>query len=105
MDFNKNNGPNVTKNPLPNHAGPNVNAIMEESGMKINTRVDEVKASMNEVYKVMVRMGVIPKKKFFEGTCCYYREACLNHTIGECEIFKVSLQRMIDQKKIEFSKR
>ena len=68
MDFNKNN---VTTNPLPNYIGPNVNTIMEESSMKIKIKGDEVKSLKNEVYKVMVKMRAILKKKFFEGTCCY----------------------------------
>ena len=55
----------MTANPLPNHIRLNVNAIMEESGMKIKTMVDEVKSSMDEVYKVMVRIGAIPKMKVF----------------------------------------
>ena len=45
LDFNRNNRPNVMANPLPNHVEPNVNAIVEESSMKIKTRVDEVKLS------------------------------------------------------------
>ena len=61
LEFNRNNGPNVAANPLPNHVGPNINAIMEELGMRIKTRMDEVKSSMDEVYKVMVRIRVIPK--------------------------------------------
>ena len=71
LDFNRNNGPYVTKNPLPNHVGPNINAIMEESSMRIKTRVDEVKSSMDEVYKVMVRMRAILETKVFEQSCCY----------------------------------
>ena len=53
-------------NPLPNHARPNINAIMEESDMRIKTRVDEVKWSVDEVYKVMVRMRAIPEMKVFD---------------------------------------
>ena len=71
LDFNRNNGPNVTVNPLPNHVEPNINAIMEESSMRIKTRVDEVKSSMDEVYKVMVRMRAIFETKVFEQSCCY----------------------------------
>ena len=56
-------------NPLPNHVGSNINSIMEESGMKIKSRVDEVKSSMEEVHKVMVKIGAILEKKFFEGMC------------------------------------
>ena len=51
--------------PLPNHVGPNVNAIIKELGMKIKTRVDEV-------HKVMVRMRAIIEKNFFERMCCYF---------------------------------
>ena len=92
-------------NPLPNHIEPNVNDIMEESGMKIKTKVDEIKSSMDEVYMVMVRIEAIPKMKASEGKCCYYWEACLNHNIGECERFKELLQSMIDRREVEFSKK
>ena len=66
MDFNKNNDSSVTRNPLPNHAGPKSNAIMEDSVLKVKTKVDEVKASMEEIYEVLTRIGVIPKKEVFE---------------------------------------
>ena len=66
LDFNKNNGPNMIANSLPNHVRPNINAVMEESSMKIKTTVDEIKSSMDKVYRVMVRMGAIPKMKFLK---------------------------------------
>ena len=69
LDFNRNNRPNVTTNLLPNHIGPDVNAVIEESCMRIKIRVDEVKLSMDEVYKEMVRMRAIPEIKVFEGNC------------------------------------
>ena len=50
-------------NPLPNHARPNINVVMEELSMRIKIRVDEVNSSMDEVYKVMVRMEVILETK------------------------------------------
>ena len=56
----------VTANPLPNHVEPTVNAIMEDSGMKIKTKVDEIKLSMDEVYYVMVKIWVNLEKKIFE---------------------------------------
>ena len=100
----------MTVNSLPNHAGPIINAVMEESGMRIKIRVDEVKSSMDEMYKVMVmvmvmvmvrvRVRAIPEMKVFERSCCYCREASLNHTIGECEKFKFLLQRMMDCGKV-----
>ena len=76
--------------------GPNVNTIMVESGVRTKARLDEVKSPMDVVYKAMVKMGVIPKVKIFEGKYYYCREACLNHTIRGCEKFKELLQRMMD---------
>ena len=55
LDFNRNNGPSVTTNSLLNHIGPNVNAIVEDLGLMVKTKVNEVKSSMEEIYKVMWR--------------------------------------------------
>ena len=97
LDLNRNNGPNVTKNPLPNQVGLNVNAITEESSMKIKTKVDEVKSPMDEVYKAMVRVEAILRMKAFKGRYYYCRKACSYHIIRKCEKFKELLQRMMDQ--------
>ena len=70
MDFNKSNGPHVTANLLPHHFGPNVNTIMEELGTRIKMKVDEVKSLMDEVYKALIEMGVIPKMKIFWSVEC-----------------------------------
>ena len=51
---------------------------------------------MDEVYKALKEMGVIPKMKIFEGNYSYCSEASLNHIIGECWRFKALLQRMIE---------
>ena len=53
----------MTANPLPNNIGLIINAIIEDLGIKVKTKVDEIKSSMDEVYYVMVRMAVIPKKE------------------------------------------
>ena len=63
-------------NPLPNHIEPIDNAIIEDSGIKIKTKVDKIKSSMDEVYHMMVKMGVIPKKEIIikenEEKCCFF---------------------------------
>ena len=87
---------------MPNQVGPNVNAIIEELGMRFKTKVDEVELSMDDMYKVMVRIRAILEMRVFEGSCCYCREASLNHTIRECEKFQFLLQRMMDCGEIEF---
>ena len=48
-----------------NHTRPAGNAIMEDSGIRIKTKVDEIKSFMDEVYCVMVKMGAILKIKFW----------------------------------------
>ena len=55
----------MTTNPLPNHVGPNVNITMEDLGTQTKTKVDEVKSSMDEVYKALIEMGMILETKFF----------------------------------------
>ena len=92
-------------NPLPNHVGPNVNTIMEELAPWTKSKMDEAKSSMDEVYKALIEMRVIPEMKIFKGNCYYYREASLNHTIRKCERFKALLQKMMDQGEIEFFER
>ena len=93
LDFNRNNGPNVTTSPLPNHTEPAINAIIEDPGIRIKIKVDEIESSMDEVYKVMVKVGAILEKKVFEGKCCFCRETNIDRTIIECEEFKNLLQK------------
>ena len=94
LDFNKNNGSSVTTNMLPNHTDPNVNAIVEDSSLKVKTKVDEVKVSMEKVYKVMVRVGAIPINEVFneekrkQSCFCRYHEACVDHTVQNYEEFR-----------------
>ena len=58
LDFLDESKPNVTADPLPNHAGPNVNTIMEDLGTRIKIKVDEV-------YKALIEMAVIPEVRIF----------------------------------------
>ena len=51
------------KNSLPNHAEPNVNAIAKYSNLKVKTKVDEVRVFMEEIYQVLVKVGVILRKE------------------------------------------
>ena len=98
--FNRNNRPSVMANLLPNHIGLVVSAIMEDSCIKIKTKVDEIKSSMDEVYYVMVKMRVIPKKEIFvkenEQRCYFCHATGTDHTIIECGDFRNLLQEMMD---------
>ena len=56
-------------NPLPNQSRPFINAITKDSSMRIKTKVDEINSSMDEVYNVMVKIGIILEKKIYE---CFF---------------------------------
>ena len=110
LDFNRNNRPSVTANPLPNHVEPNVNAIMEDSSLRVKTKVDEVKAFMEEIYKLLVRMEVIPEKEFFDKErtqeyFCQNHAGYIGHTVQECEEFKNFLQVMMNHGETKFSEK
>ena len=69
--------------------------------------MDEIKVSMEEMYQVMVKMRVIPKKeistKESEGRDCYcrYHAAYVGHSIQKCEDFRKMLQDMMNRGDIE----
>ena len=94
LDFNRNNERNVTANPLPNHIGPTISSITKDSGINIKTKVDEIKRSMDEVYHMMMKIGVIPKKEIStnEKRCCFCHTASTDNIIRECKDFKNLLQ-------------
>ena len=50
------------ENPLSNDDRLNVNAIVEDLGLRVKTKLNKVKSSMEEVYKVLVRIGVIHER-------------------------------------------
>ena len=85
LDFNRNNGPSVMINPSPNHTEPTINVIMENLSIKIKTKVNEIKSSMDEVYHVMMKMRVIHKKEISikenEEICCLCHMVSNDHTI------------------------
>ena len=63
FDYNATGGSNVTSNPLPNHPGPKINALMENSIGSVKTRVSNVKTPMENVYKVLIQAKVLYQKK------------------------------------------
>ena len=59
FDYNATGGPNVTNNPLPNHPGPKINALTEDSTRSIKTQVSNVKTPMKSVYKALVLAKIL----------------------------------------------
>ena len=113
MTFEDTDTPNVTVNPLPNHAGPKINAISEGNGFMIQRDVRKVKTPMIEVFKALVMAKIISGGKEEEeikeagkkGCYCLFHPDCTNHTIQDCSDFMSIVQKMIDDGEIEFCKR
>ena len=81
------NVPSVTGNPLPNHVGPKIDVVMEDSILRVKTKVDQVKATMKEMHEVLVKVGAILKKEITkegkkkQGCFCNYHATCASHII------------------------
>ena len=100
MSFNKPLGPNVTSNPLPNHASPKINAISEDSGWRCKERVDEVKTPMVSVYEALVKGGILQSKvkegeknseeqlEEMQKCFCDYHASYVGHVVQDCEEFR-----------------
>ena len=107
FDYNAISGPNVTSNPQPNHLGPKINALIEDSNGSVKTRVSIVKTPMKSVYKVLVLAKIlhlegakmIKGKEQNEIICnqyCQYHAKQAGHTIQGCAEFRKMVQDLID---------
>ena len=70
FNFHKRICPNITCNPLPNHLGPKINALTEDFGLKVKSRVDQIKMCMDTIFKVLVQVQLFQareKRKVKEG--------------------------------------
>ena len=50
-------------NPLPNHVRAKINAIVEDSALRVKTKINKLKETMEEIDEVMINVGAFPKKK------------------------------------------
>ena len=64
FDYNTSGDLNITNNLLPNHSGPKINALTEDSTRLLKTRVNDVKTPMKNVYKVLVLAKVLYQEKW-----------------------------------------
>ena len=116
FDYNAAGGLNVTSNPLPNHPGPKINALTEDSTESVKTRVTNVKTPIEKVYKALIQAKIfyseeteMIKREDQDGTLCnqyyQYHANMVGHTIQDCVEFRKMVQDLIDIKEIEFSSR
>ena len=59
FDYNTAGHLNVTSNPLPNHPGPKINVLTEDSTETVKTRVSNVKTPMENVHKALIQAKVL----------------------------------------------
>ena len=75
--FDKAGGPNVISNPLPNHSGPKINAILESLTEKRKTQIRDVATPMRVIHEKLVQAGflqprrgeAIKREKLSKGYC------------------------------------
>ncbi|XP_038993436.1 uncharacterized protein LOC120117212 [Hibiscus syriacus] len=101
INFGDSEQPNVAQNPLPNHVGVGVNAVIEERGNEVIIRVNEVKSPMHWLWGQMVKLGWLTfNDEGNKHACPYHR--CEDHVIQYCDEFKALVQRLMDSKDMEF---
>ena len=114
FDYNIVSDPNVTSYPLPNHLGPKINSLIEDSTRLVKARVNDVKTPLKSVYEALVLAKVLhpEKTKMIKGeehngiVCnqyCQYHVSLAMHVIQDCAKFQKKVQDLIDRKEIEFS--
>ncbi|XP_040971411.1 uncharacterized protein [Gossypium hirsutum] len=97
--------PNVAGNPLPSHSDNGVNAISESRGRRTKMDVSEVKTPLRWVWKKMVEEGLLiqgleEKPEGGKYYCEFHDEE--GHEIQKCNEFRSLVQRLIENKEIEF---
>ncbi|XP_017613613.1 uncharacterized protein LOC108458722 [Gossypium arboreum] len=98
-------GPNVVGNPLPSHSDNGVNAIVENRGRRTKMDVSKVKTPLRWVWKKIVEKGLLIQdlREKPEGAKYYYEfHEVEGHEIQKCNEFRALVQRLIENKEIEF---
>ncbi|XP_050877108.1 uncharacterized protein LOC127080861 [Lathyrus oleraceus] len=87
---------NVKANPLPNHGGAAVNAVIEEENVESILRAEEVKTTMSVVLQRLEQFG------FLEGV--HDDCAVCEFDPDNCDKLRDCVQELMDQGLIQFSK-
>ena len=61
--YDKDGGPNVTGNPLPNHFGPRINAVLESPTEGRKSSIRDVTMPMKVVYEELVRARFLQSRR------------------------------------------
>ncbi|XP_019434187.1 PREDICTED: uncharacterized protein LOC109340878 [Lupinus angustifolius] len=102
IDF-KENRPNITGNPLPNHENQEVNTIEARDDVAIIDKVEDVKMPMGFIFREMCRQGlveVITSETHSNEMESCEMHGCVGHNLEDCQDFRALLQKMMDLKLI-----
>ncbi|XP_039057420.1 uncharacterized protein LOC120200724 [Hibiscus syriacus] len=91
----------MAQNPLSNHVGTGVNIVIKEKENRVITKVNEVKSPMHWVWGQMVKVGWLTFNDNENKHACPYHH-CEGYIIQNCDEFKALVQRLMDNKDMEF---
>ena len=63
FDYNKDGVPNIISNPLPNHSGPKINGILENSRDERNTCIQDVITPMKVIFQKLIQARFLQPRK------------------------------------------
>ncbi|XP_016737996.1 uncharacterized protein [Gossypium hirsutum] len=93
------------ENPLPNHADKGVNAVIENAGKRVRMTMVEVRTSLREVWKEIMKRGLITQSSRNRpqkiGNYCEFHDE-KDHEIQEHDEFRALIQELMDNKELEF---
>ena len=109
MTFEDEDIPDVSRNPLPNHGGPRINAIKSSEEIQVKRSIKDVCMPMRLVHEGLVKAGQLrgcltkedeakDQGKYF----CQYYESATGHAIQECPNFLKLIQEMMNEGELEF---
>ncbi|XP_040974107.1 uncharacterized protein [Gossypium hirsutum] len=97
--------PNLAGNPLPNHTDQGVNEISEGGSKKIKYEIAKVRTPLRQVWKEMVKRGliVLDSREESKKERNYYEfHNKVGHEIQECVEFRALVQDMMNNREMEF---
>ena len=91
FEFEKQDGPNLAANPLPNHGEGGINAIGEETSRQVEGDLGKVKMLMTQIWEILLEAGIIwpiqSQLKKGQEVFCDLHGSHGGHDIQECPDF------------------
>ena len=92
--YNKDGVPNIISNPLPNHSGPKINEILENSMDEKKTCIQDVIMPIKVIFQKLIQARFLQprkreaiKKEELSRDYCHYHAEVQGHSIQECNEF------------------